>query len=262
MKTLWISLVAVQTLTTALSQVTLFSGSDPGAVQSGPWPNSANAAAAFNTAAGLLGLVSTINFEALPLGQFASLTLAPGVTATQGSYDPTVGGIVTVGYASPAGAPTGFNTTPGGSKFLGFVPGINIGSATLDFGFSPPIQAWGAYFVGLESTVPGTLSVQFNDGSANSYPLLKLDPAGVEYFAFTDPKRSISHVTLTEGDILRGPQDIYGVDDVSFVVVPEPRMMSLFCFGMGALLLPRFRSGPLVPCLRRATVPPPNRLRQ
>ena len=233
MKTLCITVALVQTLTTAFSQVTLFSGSDSGAAPAGPWPNSANAAAAFDTAAGHLGSIYTINFEALPLGQFASLPLMPGVTATQTGYDPGVGGIVANGYATPVGA-TGFNTTPGGSRFLGFVPSFNVGTATLDFAFSTPVQAWGAYVVGLDSAVAGSVSVQFNDGSANSYALQDLNSAGVEYFGFTDPNRSIVHITLVETGI-SGTRDIYGVDDVSFVVVPEPSTWVLLTGGLSGL---------------------------
>jgi len=238
MKNFCILFISIQTFTTAFSQVITFSASDPGAVEGGPRPNSASAAAAFNTAAGALGPVSTINFEALTLGQFSSRTLASGVTASQVGYDTGIGGIVTSGYATPVGAPTGFNTTPGGAKFLGFVPTLNIGTATLDFAFSTPIQAWGAYIVGLESSVAGTVNLQFNDGSLNSFPLQDLSPAGVQYFAFTDPGRSIVHVTLVETGIT-GTRDIFGVDDLSYVVVPEPATAALLCLGCATILMRR-----------------------
>ena len=234
-----LSLVIIQTLSTAFAQGTFFTGWDPGATPGGPWPNSARAAAAFNIAAGLLGPVSTIGFEGSSLGQFASLTLGPGVTASQAGHDPALGGIVTNGYTPWQGF--GFNTTAGGSRFLAFVPNWDVGTATLDFAFSTPVQAWGAYIVGLESTTAGTVAVQFNDGTANSYPLSDLNPAGVQFFGFTDPNRAIRRVTLFETGI-SGTRDIYGVDDLSFVAVPEPHPACLFSLAVSILLVTRLRS--------------------
>src|SRR6476659_8251114 len=85
---------------------TIFSGVDPGAGPTSPRPNSDSAAAAFNVAAAGLGHVSLISFEDQPTGQFSSMTVFPGVTVSQSNYDPTLGGIVVNGYATPAGAPT------------------------------------------------------------------------------------------------------------------------------------------------------------
>jgi hypothetical protein len=118
------------------------------------------------------------------------------------------------------------------------VPNINAGTATLDFAFATLIQAWGAYVIGLESTVAGTVNVQFNDGTLNSFSLVDLSPAGVQYFGFTDPARAIVHVTLVETGITSS-RDIYGVDDVSYVSVPEPGVAALFSFGGLAMLVRR-----------------------
>ena len=158
--------------------ITIYSGNDPGAGPSSPRPNTDSAAAAFTSAAAALGPVSLITFESLPVGQFSSMVVSPGVTASQTNYDTSLGGIVMNGYASPTGAPTGYNITPAGTKFLGFVPQNGIGTARLDFVFSTPVQSWAAYVVGLDPTINGSVAVQFTDGTAFSYPLAETSPAG------------------------------------------------------------------------------------
>ena len=203
-------------------------------------PNSNAAATAFDASAATLGTGQLITFEGLTPGQFSSKVIATGVTATQTHYDTTLGGIVTDGYATPAGAAIGFNTTPGGTQFLGFVPLWDAGTAQLDFAFTTPVQAWGAYVVGLESTINGTVSVTFNDGSSNSFALTDLSPAGVEFFGFTDPGRSIIQVSLVETGI-SGTRDIYGVDDIRYVATPEPATLSLLALGGAAVALRRRR---------------------
>src|SRR4029079_11543477 len=93
----------------AMGAITSFSGNDLGSEASSPRPNSDSAAVAFDLAAASLGAESRISFESLPVGQFSSEVVAPGVTANQTNYDATLGGIVTNTYVSPGGAAYGYN---------------------------------------------------------------------------------------------------------------------------------------------------------
>jgi len=238
MKRVCLALISGLAATTASAQPFIFSGIDPGTDYLDPRPNSTAAAASFDAQAGALGALNLITFESFAIGQFNSLTLAPGVVVAQVNYDLGLGGIVTRGYATPVGAATGFNTTPGGEKFLGFVPAFGPTNASLQFQFSTPIQAWGAYVVGLEPTVAGSVFVQFNDGNYQWLALPEAAGGGAQFFGFTDPGRLISSIALIEAQL--GPtRDIYGVDDMRYVLVPEPGTLSLF--GLGLLGFLRFR---------------------
>ena len=237
MNKLCLALIHLFGAAAAYSQIVTFSGHDPDATSVGPRPNSEAAATSFRNSAGLLGSITTITFESAPNGQFDSLNVGPGVEARQFSHDLGIGGIVTEGYATPAGAGTGFNTTSAGSKFIGFVPAFEAGSARLEFTYTTPIQAWGAYIIGMEPNAAGVLSVRFNDGSAQSFSLTESDPAGVQFFGFTDSGKSIASVTLFESGI-SGTRDIWGIDDVQFVAVPEPSTIALLVLSGVALLMP------------------------
>lgn len=211
-------------------------GADPGAGSSNPRPNSNAAAAAFDAAAASgLGPINIINFEAVPPGNFTSLTVAPGVTATQINNDMSLGGIVTEGFATPHGAPTGYNVTEGGRYFLGFVPKGDIGTATLMFKFETPIWAWGAYIVGLEESINGDLFIEFNDGVARSFELVDNTVAGIEFFGFTDLGTSITEISLVLRKV-SGTRDIYGIDEVRYVAIPEPATLLLLGLGRLGLL--------------------------
>src|SRR5690242_16616401 len=92
----------------------VFSGLDIGANSTDPRPNSNAAAAAFDAAAGALGGVNLINFESAPVGNFTSLTVAPGVTASGTDFTGTNQQSI---RNSPFGSPDrlfGYNTTSGG----------------------------------------------------------------------------------------------------------------------------------------------------
>ena len=68
-----------------------------------------------------MGSLNLIDFEALPLGNFASLQLTPGVTATLSGTD-VDGGIVADGLGPWGTSTLGYNTTTGGEQFIGFEP--------------------------------------------------------------------------------------------------------------------------------------------
>jgi hypothetical protein len=180
------------------AQITTYNGSDVGANQGDPIPNSDAAAVSFNTAASLLGPTSLINFESAPLGSFSSLAVAPGVTVT---------GTDTSIRNTPYGTPSslyGYNTTPGGSQFLL----LYGGSAT--FTFSSPIQAFGGFLTGVQLSGE---TINFSDGSSETLAIPN-PGSGAEFFGFTDAGKDISSVEI---NAQIGPTgDIIGVDDVSY----------------------------------------------
>ena len=107
------------------AQLIIFTGADPGANSTDPRPLSDAAAAAFDAA---LGSPSIITFESSPVGTFASLSPAPGVTVTGSDVS---GGNQEI-RNTPVSTPDrlfGYNTTSGGANFLSLFGG----SATFTF---------------------------------------------------------------------------------------------------------------------------------
>jgi hypothetical protein len=220
----------------AQGALTLYIGTDPGAGSADARPNSDAAAAAFDSAAAGIGAVQLINFEAAPLGTFTSFLVAPGVTLSgdgEGGVDPEI-------RNTPSGTPDelfGYNTTAAGANFVDLFGGF------IDFAFTDPIHAFGAYISGLQLT---TATVTYDDGSTQTIEIpddFNTSGGGIAFVGFTDPGNSIVSVRINT------PGDITGVDDVRYVyteatVVPE---MSTILTAASGLL-------PLVVFLRRRRV--------
>jgi PEP-CTERM motif-containing protein len=218
--------------------LSIFSLADAGAGPADPRPNSNFAAASFAAAAATLGPINTITFENLPTGFTNPLGVAPGVIATfSGAFD-AVSSPSLIGVTTNSSTPTvlGYNTTVGGSKYLGFVPQFVASPATLTFSFSTPINAFGAYITGLEDGIAGVVNVQFNDGSPQSFLLSDPIGGGVQFFGFTDAGHAISAVSFVEtGVSASSSRDIWGIDDMSFSVTPEPGTLLLLGSSLAGL---------------------------
>ena len=213
----------------------VFSGIDPGAGPGDPRPNSAAAAASFNAATGLMGPVSLIDFESLSIGSFSTMTLAPGVKATLSSNDMASGVTDTPNwFGGQIPQSVGYNTTNGGSKFLGFAPLYNniLDNANIALSFNPPIRAIGFYITGLQTGVNGEVHVQFNDGKSRDF---KVPESNAGFFGLTDTGASISLVNLREIKV-GNTRKLFGVDDLSYVRVPEPSSIVVMLFGAIGLL--------------------------
>jgi hypothetical protein len=206
--------------------IILYVGTDLGAGPTDPRPSSDAAAAAFDAAAAGIGPLSTINFEAAPLGSFSSLAAAPGVTVTgvdRLGNDQTILNSPDDPVHPQNG---GFNTTAGGSHYVNMVGG------TLTFTFASPTQFFGAYLTGVQTSFFAD-NITFNDGASQTITVPgtgTTDTNGeIAFVGFTDVGKSISSITIHTG-VPNDPAsafDVIGVDDVRFQAIPEPSPLSL-----------------------------------
>jgi hypothetical protein len=226
----------------ASASIITFAGADLGVLPGSPsGPNSTLAATNFDAAAALLGNESIITFESAPVGSFNSLMVAAGVTISGSDID---GNNQAIDNTFDASFPSldGYNTTPGGSRFVEMVGG------SLVFTFTTPVEFFGAFLSGVQDFTQDTFT--FSDGTSQT---INVPEAGTSssvgelvFVGFTDAGKSISSVTVNAGT---NAFDAIGVDDVRFqsaaVATPEPNSaVSLLtgCFFGLALWLRRCRA--------------------
>ncbi len=199
-------------------------------------PSSDAARDQFAAAAGARGNLTWVDLESAKSGYFyPNLRVAPDLTLT--ASDAFVGRI-----ADSYDFGSGFNTTAEGHKFLRVSPTDNL--TTVAFVFDQPIQAWGAYFTEV-STSGGELTARYDDGTPVTRPIDGNYQNGVLFWGFVlDPGKSISRLEL---QMNAGAGDVYGVDDVGFVAVPEPSAFAALLAGaIGLLAIARQVRKPLV----------------
>jgi hypothetical protein len=204
----------------------VFTGADVGAGPNDPRSMSNAAAASFSAAAAALGPLGTITFESAPLGSFSSLSVAPGVTITGVDRLGNNQNILNSPDDPVHPRNGGFNTTAGGSQYVEMVGG------TLTFTFANPIQFFGAYLTGVQTSFFND-TITFNDGTSETITVPgkgTTDTNGeIAFVGFTDAGKLISSVTIN-ASVPGNPSssaDVIGVDDVSFQAVPEPSSLVL-----------------------------------
>ena len=212
----------------ARAQLVTFTATDSGAGPGSTPVNSNAKAAQFDAAAALLGPMGLITFESAPVGPYTSLTVAPGVTLTGLDVTGSPQKINNTPNFPTNPALDGFNTTLGGAKYAEAVGG------TLTFTFATPVQAFGAYFTGIQPFFfQDTLT--FNDGTSESIniPAADASSGGVSFAGFTDRGRLITQVTINSTNPATGAGDFIGVDDVRFGPVPAvPEASTTVSFGL------------------------------
>ena len=164
------------------------------------------------------------------------MTVAPGVTMTLQNTAPSILPSFPFGISnnSPNAVLDGYNTTPGGTQFLEFVPQLGASTATLTFQFAQPISSFGANLTGV-GTAPGDLHLLFNDGTAHDISITGSPLGGIQFLGFIDPGASISTITFQMNNVPLTSRDVFGVDDVRYVAVPEPS--ALILLGVGSVWL-------------------------
>lgn len=213
-------------------------GLDPGVGPGQAAPIAAAAEAGFLAAA---GTTTVLSFESAPLGSFASLPIGSGATVGLSVNDTTPPPGYAYGIAADNPAPLlGYNTTPGGARFLRFAPELGSAAASLTFDFAAPVSAIGLTLTGLGPN-SGTLHAIFGPGPADE-AILAGDPAGGRlFFGLTGLGDGITRLRLEVRDVPATRRDVFGVDDLrlaalgSAAVTPEPPMLPAALLGVPAL---------------------------
>lgn len=212
---------AILLASSAPAQVNVYSGYDFGYPTFTPSRATANAAASsFNGATGNPGVIT---FESNPTGFFSSLSMG-AITFTGARLN---GGQHEV-RSLPSGqtiAIYGYNTTSDGANY------ISIFTGTLVLSFATPIDAFGAFFTGVQDS---TVSLTFSDGSNQSIPFsgVNASAGGIEFLGFTDPGAHISSITINAHN------DAIGIDDIRFrAAAPVPEGSTALLLGVGLLVL-------------------------
>jgi hypothetical protein len=233
--------IIAASLVPASAAVVTFSGEDIMATTTSAHPNSTLAAANFDAAVAGLGTAALVTFEGATLGSFSNLTIAPGASMNGTDYN-GVNQTIRNTSNSPA-IPTldGYNTTAGGSYF------VEMQAGKLTFAFANPVEAFGAYFSGVQFFFAGE-SIQFSDGTSELISIPEAQTNGstgaLDFVGFTDVGKSITSITIDAGTSSDPGADYIGVDDVRFLAtpvavsgVPEPSSIGLALSGSIALAL-------------------------
>lgn len=223
--TLLAGAIAVTATTGAHATVTVFNGQDDGAPLSGPFTNSNAAEAAFLLAAAAQGPVTTETFEGKAIGYYSPITI-PGGTITYATAN--IGNGFSGVSDTTLGNLYGFNVTPGGTNWFGF-PDFTASAAT--FTFAKPVKAFGFYTTGVQTEFSAMIEVVQLDGTSATYALPLNANGGTSYFGFVDstPFTTLKIVQTNQP----GFGDAWGIDDVSYAMVPEPAAWAMMIIGLG-----------------------------
>ena len=234
-------------LVPASASIVTYSGEDIMATTTSAHPVSTAAAASFGTAVAGLGTTSLVTFEGATLGSFSNLTIAPGVTMNGSDINSANQTIRNTSNSPSFPTLDGYNTTPSGSYF------VEVQAGTLTFTFASGVDAFGAYFSGVQFFDPNE-SITFSDGTSETISIPETNTSGsvgaLDFVGFTDAGKSITSITINAGNAQIGA-DYIGVDDVQFTTVPtvtgvpEPSSIALALsasLGLALVLVRRQRA--------------------
>ncbi len=221
----------------SLQGATIYYGADNGAGPGDDRPLSDAARSAFVSATGATG---PITFEGLAVGFNANFTAAPGVDVTMTNLlSSFCGGVCAINDHSPD--PLGFNVTASGSQHLRVVPAYDSAGGAVTFTFAVPVYAFGFYLTDTQDNFPGPILVAFNDGESQSLSITKNDySGGALFWGYSNPGAAITSFSITTG-ATSDKRDLWGIDDVYYAQVPEPRTMLLLGAGLAYLAWRRRR---------------------
>lgn len=193
----------------AHADVALYVGTDPDVASISEMPNSVATAAEFDLAAPGLGAVDFEN------GVPDDFLLAGG----------------TITNISGCGAHCGFNTTPGGKLFY------SLSGSQMVFVSLEPMNAFGFYITGLQSSYVGQWTLTFFDGSTRVLGLphdsFGYNGGAGAFFGFTDFGKTFTNVVIdTQNDVVAIDDIRYGFVDVPGGV-PEPAAWTMMIAGFG-----------------------------
>ena len=227
-----LSLTAIAALSAspASAVVAVFSGQDDGAAASGPFPNSAAAEAAFLAAAGGFGAVATETFESQAPGYYSPVAVVGGSLAfVAPNFGSGYSGISNTQIDGPGTGVFGFNVTAGGDQWFGFPSFTPDGIAT--FTFFGPTNSFGFYSTGVQTAFTAAVKVVQNDGNQLIFDLPVNISGGASYFGITDTV-GFTSVSIINTSVT-GQSDAWGIDNISYNVVPEPATWAMLITGFG-----------------------------
>ncbi len=201
-----------------------YRGNDPGAVEVAG-TISEQKAMDFDLAMSLvMGEHGFIDFEAFAVGDFTTKVLDHNVTASlPNTGDAVTGNQPGISDQTTASSGLGYNTTAGGQNHLQVLP-LNAGpDGGVVLSFVRPAKALGFYLIGLEEGKRSVWAfIEYADGSNEAIAMeAGLNPGGgLQFFGVIAehcPIKQFSMIELYDGEPA-GDRDIFGVDDIRYVV--------------------------------------------
>jgi len=207
--------------------VTVFQGSDAG-LSSGVGANSAGAALSFTNAIDpSASRLITFENDAAGIGAFFNLS-GSGVGGSVSVQCVNCYTGASFGNLSTGIRPTdpetpntlGYNTTQGGNNLFRFTPNAvsTLADFVVQFNFQNAVQAFGSFVTGMQQGLAGSLFLQYNDGTSQSFAFSGNPTAlgGIQFLGFTSTAL-VSRVEFRFSGITSGGsnyRDIMAFDDI------------------------------------------------